>query len=440
MNHFETIENVPAGICACKVNGLDVTVINFSKEHVLVRFSDNHNEKAVSIEFDCFFWHKNGFVHFGPFEGNLEETVKKEYCFEISYLIDNPEFKEMVESVSKQLGEYVKDRLEACDNSFSNKLVQYPAKKDEDFEKSYEDWFRKKSEEFSVGELKTFLQSLNCEIAVSLENPDLWNSYLAGKTEFFFSRIYVGNAFCHILRPDFNTLKRILEKAHGDGIEATIVLSYLREELIDEEISYIDEILSFCSINGFSVEFEINDYGFIEILKARGVKFSLGRLLCKRRKDPRIKYKDRIRCFYKELESNSYNDEDFLDKLKGLGLERVEMESPGYKILPPDIVTSIHLPFYQTNTSQFCPLQALLKQKDRGYQVFNRDCKRECLKNNVLYANHLSLVGRYNSIFALDTWIIKNPDVLREYLNHGTDRLVWNWGFDYDNNSRNGDH
>lgn len=441
MKHIGTIENIPAGICNCTVNGLDVTIISLSKEHVCVRFSDKPKEKEASIDFDCFFWHEKGLSHFGPYIGRLENVNKKEYWWEAAYLIDSSDYSEMVDRVSKQLGDYIEMRADAYDNSFSGVLVGYPDEKNDEFETSYGEWFNKKSEAFNIDDFKKYVQALNCEVAVSLETEDLVNAYLVSETDFPFSRIYVGNAFCHLLRPGADVLKKVFKKACKDDIGVTIVLPYLREELIEEETAFLDEILLFCKEEGYEVEFEINDYGFAQMLNERGVKFSLGRLLCKRRKDPRLKYKDRIEFFTEEMKSNSLNDDAFLEKVKRLGLKRVEMESPGYEVRVPNVQTSLHLPFYQTNTSQFCPLQALIKHKDRGCQRLIKDCGRECLENNVLYANHLSLVGMYNSVFALDTWLLENPGVLNKYIDLGVDRIVWNYrGFDYDNNSRNGDH
>ena len=87
---------------------------------------------------------------------------------------------------------------------------------------------------------------------------------------------------------------------------------------------------------------------------------------------------------------------------------------------------SFHLPFYQTNTSQFCPLAAGVLRKDRGKQKLPENCPHFCESYTYLYPEHLAMAGRYNSLFALDREILKKPEHLEAYRQQGVDRLVIN--------------
>ncbi len=129
----------------------------------------------------------------------------------------------------------------------------------------------------------------------------------------------------------------------------------------------------------------------------------------------------------KMMKDNSLNDEGFVDYLKKLGLERIECETAGYEINIPNVKTALHVPLYQTNTSQFCPLYALAHNKDRGQQRLVYECDMPCRDNAILYPDHLKMVGLYNSLFAVDTWLPDNLSAMDKYKKAGVDRIVLNY-------------
>ena len=88
---------------------------------------------------------------------------------------------------------------------------------------------------------------------------------------------------------------------------------------------------------------------------------------------------------------------------------------------------SLHIPFYQTNTSQFCTLYAVCTTNDRGNQNLVKNCSRYCEEYVFLYPKHLKAIGRYNSIFGFDDSILSNTDELNYYLENGIDRIVLNF-------------
>ena len=50
------------------------------------------------------------------------------------------------------------------------------------------------------------------------------------------------------------------------------------------------------------------------------------------------------------------------------GIQRFEWESCGYEQQISPGKNSLHIPFYQTNTSQYCPLGAVCETGERGRQ------------------------------------------------------------------------
>ena len=92
----------------------------------------------------------------------------------------------------------------------------------------------------------------------------------------------------------------------------------------------------------------------------------MGTLLNKRKKDPRMGYKQGETGYFRE---NSLNAEFYRTYLRDtFGIRRYEWESCGYRQEFPEGKNSIHVPFYQTNTSQYCTLYAACKNGERGKQ------------------------------------------------------------------------
>jgi hypothetical protein len=156
-------------------------------------------------------------------------------------------------------------------------------------------------------------------------------------------------------------------------------------------------------------------------------KLSLGVLLNKRKKDPRYIYKKGYMENKKLMAENSLNSSIYNKFLKDCNIERYEYENCGYKISIAEGSHSLHMPFYQTNTSQYCPLYAMCNSMDRGKQKLVTCCPKYCKDYVFTYPKHLKMVGRYNSLFAFDDGLLKNPKELEYYLNSGIDRIVLNF-------------
>lgn len=254
-------------------------------------------------------------------------------------------------------------------------------------------------------------------IAVELNCPELWRLYLAHPIEDFMpayavcrkldpawlpdrppERIYIGNACCRHLFPDADMLQAIRQKAQDEGLKLSLVTAELRShsaELADRQIAFALQ-------NG--CELIVNDWGMLHRAARRlpTGKIVLGTILNRRRKDPRMAYKVGIEQHGELLGRNSLNDPDWIEYLKQAGIERFEFESCGLPMEVPAGRHSLHLPFYQTNTSLWCPTRALCLHGDRGRQADTAQCAHFCERNVLLYPAHLNMLGRWNSILALD--------------------------------------
>ena len=152
----------------------------------------------------------------------------------------------------------------------------------------------------------------------------------------------------------------------------------------------------------------------------------LGVLLNKRKKDPRTDRKIGVERFDPYLKENNLNSEYLIDFLKSNGIERIEYESHGVENKYAPLKASISYPFYQTNTSQYCPLYAQCVNLNRNYQKLVTSCPQYCRKFVMMFPKNVKAVGRYNSIFGIDNVYLQNIDMLRQLADSDVDRLVLN--------------
>ena len=318
-----------------------------------------------------------------------------------------------------------------------------------DFKKQRAVWFGDIDTE--AVEASGFLFALRehqAELAVELDRPELYERYRKEAAEVFYEnywkehglsrhplaqylpgRLYIGNQFCPHLLPDWEKLKELFDKAKREHLKITLVFSYLREERIADTRKLLDQIAAWCDRAQTRIEIVAGDWGMLSLICERGTWFEpvFGVLLNKRRKDPRVRYKIGVSGVNEPPADNALNSSFYREYLKNTyGITRFEQESCGYCIQLPEGKNSIHFPFYQTNTSQYCPLYARCREGSRGRQRETEVCPRYCGDYVFSYPDHLHMVGRYNSLFSYDTQILTESTLLFSYIAHGADRIVLN--------------
>lgn len=329
-----------------------------------------------------------------------------------------------------------------------------------------------------------FEEGLEFELALTIDRPELYYDFLQKdwtrfchdywKNNFLehhtlsqkrVTRLYIGNQFCHNLFPEKKQLFQMLEKALENNLAVTLAFSYIRNHLLEEIDELLQELEVWCqsrekeagkeqevyfpakkeqiitenlrnlinqkkkeSETKYDLEIIVNDWAMTALLHGKPhLKPVLGVLLNKRRKDVRLPYKHGIGNHVDSLAENNLNCGFYQDYLKNtFDIQRFEFESCGYKVIIPDGHHSLHLPFFQTNTSQYCTLYAVCRYGDRGKQKLPENCPRYCNKKVFLYPKHLKMVGRYNSLFGYDEKILWDEKQLRDYLEQGIDRIVVN--------------
>ena len=281
--------------------------------------------------------------------------------------------------------------------------------------------------EFEMGQKQKSSLENEPELALELDHPAQYTAFLEQDFAEFLrhyktknpiikrcfshknpDRIYIGNVFCPLLFPEETVLFAMLKRAEEQKLAVTLTFSYVREEQLESTELLLQKLETWCASQGTELEIAVNDWAMADMLKERTryLKPCLGTLLNKRKKDPRMAYK---MGDHRLLEENSLNAEFYRDSLEQrFGITRFEWESCGYDQKLPNTRNHLHLPFYQTNTSQYCTLYAGVRQRDRGKQQLVTACGGLCETAGYLYPEHLHMVGRGNSLFGMDT------DILRE--------------------------
>lgn len=253
---------------------------------------------------------------------------------------------------------------------------------------------------------------------------NLTHSWLASRIP---DRLYIGNQFCHNLFPTEQQLFFIMEKMCSEGLTITLAFSYIREFMIPSGEKLLEKVDKWCCTHDMNVEIVVNDWAMAEILHEKTSSHLspvFGILLNKRKKDPRVKYKSGDTALFQK---NSLNAEFYREFLaEEFNIYRYEWESCGYPQEFPPGKNSLHLPFYQTNTSQYCPLYALCTTGDRGMQRLAEQCPKFCEKYALLCPEHLHMAGMYNSLFGVDKTFLEEPEMWKKIKGVRPDRIVVN--------------
>lgn len=376
----------------------------------------------------------------------FEICREKEEDFFTQFLVwtEQEEYRRQVQKLVRQYSKYIRLKLED-DGELESELTGYPSELDGEHCSSLDEqrqyWFAEKA---GRAEINMEIPE-HTEFAIELDCPERYAAYLQKSLPEFYhdylrknylrgsglearipDRIYIGNQFCHLLFPEEELLFVMLEKAKKEFTAVTLSFTYLRETLLEDIFALLRKIDHWCGKNELEMECVVNDWGMADFIRkeTKHLLPCLGTLLNKRKKDPRINYKKGERDLYSQ---NSFNADFYQEFLKeSFGIERAEWESCGYMQDIPAGKNSLHFPFYQTNTSQYCPLHAVQKEGDRGRQKLADKCLQYCKNAAFLYPKHLNMIGRYNSLFALDRDFLEDAEQLKRYTDSNIDRLVLN--------------
>lgn len=383
-------------------------------------------------------------------DATLLQEKEEDFDTIYTFATDQEDYRNAVQRLALQYSQYIRWKMEDDDAALAEEMTGYPAEQDafhlESLEEQKKVWFSGIGKETFVALQNGFAESGQpgqpVELALELDRPEWYTAYLSMESAVFFDayfrknqipdpsifhpdRLYIGNAFCPHLAPTEEKLFALMDKACRESFAVTLVFTFLLEENLSETQARLQHLARWCEQENKTIEIVVNDWGTAH-LAAQFPVFSLclGVLLNKRKKDPRMTYKLGDRTLFKQ---NSVHAAFYREYLKEeFRMERYEWESCGDTDTGkfPEGKNSLHLPFYQTNTSQYCPLYAACTKGSRGAQTPVRECSGFCEKQAFLYPEHLRMVGRYNSLFGVDLDVWKRMEEMLEL--RGVDRVVVN--------------
>lgn len=383
-------------------------------------------------------------------DATLLQEKEEDFDTVYTFVTDQEDYRNAVQRLALQYSQYIRWKMEDDDAALAEEMTGYPAEQDafhlENLEEQKKVWFSDIGKETFTALQNGFAESgqpgQSVELALELDRPEWYKAYLSMESAAFFDayfrrnqipdpplfhpdRLYIGNAFCPHLAPPEEELFALMDKACRESFAITLTFPFLLEENLTETQARLQHLARWCEQKNKTIEIVVNDWGTAHLAAQLPVfSLCLGVLLNKRKKDPRMAYKLGNRTLF---EQNSVHAAFYREYLKEeFRMERYEWESCGdtstSKFLEGK--NSLRLPFYQTNTSQYCPLYAACTEGSRGAQVPIRECPKFCERQAFLYPEHLRMVGRYNSLFGVDLTVLKRTGAMLEL--RGVDRVVVN--------------
>jgi len=228
-----------------------------------------------------------------------------------------------------------------------------------------------KAHQFQPEEIKTHLRALYHNDSSFEELPTK------------ISRIYIGDEFCFNRRPTLTSLKKSYLFAEKNGLKITLLTPVLTNDGIEEFAKLFD----FVNEIDPHAELVINDWGVLAFLRTKypSFKISLGRLLNKGFKDPRLPDPGKAAAITKGtkqlLNQCTFDLVTYQKKMMEMGVIRLERDIMPYATALPEnshlLRTSIYFPFGYITSGRVCWI-ASFNQKTGEKFVPGNSCTQPC--------------------------------------------------------------
>lgn len=249
------------------------------------------------------------------------------------------------------------------------------------------------------------------ETAIALSAPNLISEYLRMPLSTFLDEyyarrgledhpvvrqaincVYIGNQYCDILRPSIDVFRKVIEKARSELLRPVICFAPVPERRIEDVKRTFEYLIEEEGID----EVVVNDWGILSLLESEQVEKTLGILLCKRRKDPRM---NQLNSRKEEMKETSIDSSPFRKYLsEHFAVRRYSYECTESYVREVDSAV-LHWPMIQLNTSGTCALRAACLHNDRAMQSVDDSCEMYCLNHHFFYPKEMNMIGKYNSLF-----------------------------------------
>lgn len=344
-------------------------------------------------------------------------------------------FHELMKRELKAYGDYIKAKQSLSEVEVMEQYTD--VKLEEVYSNSLTEW---RAKHLALAEFEALraeqaeVELSQVEVAVSLDTPELLQSFMQMKWEDFLlyywelnglaghfiselsvTHVYLGNQFSYPYVAEYlqANIEVLLEACLHKGVEPVLVLSTMAEH----EIASVRELLTktYEKMMGqprpqASFEVVVNDLGIamlVQDLVAEGsvaeafYRITGGVLLTKRKKDPRMvlrKGHEKERMAYRSTSVDASFYRAYLKKR--FGITSLSYETCGYPIEIGGECDVLHMPLYQTNTG------------------------RAFAEKEIYYPDDWDLIGRWNSTFGISPYEINDKSFLNVAIMCGVHRLV----------------
>ena len=301
---MQSVEMIPFGLLAGFVDDKEVRITEISTEsfcfrvreqverprHIRIGFYDLSESMYREVELESY--------HF------MEKRQEQWY---ISYTVEvfQQDYVQAVQKLFREYTGYIRARIEGTDGEMAQITCNYPVNQDEIHAKSMEE---QKSIWFSGAQIRPVVRGM--ELALALDRRTWYNLYERNTIEKFTElywkengiggweqhkiipdRLYIGNAFCHLLLPGEEQLFALMEKANVENVGITLVFPCMREFQVEEMVKLLKKVENWCKKRQIRVEILVNDWGMAALVRENGeyLEPCLGVLLNKQNRGCTIK-------------------------------------------------------------------------------------------------------------------------------------------------------
>lgn len=440
----QAVSMIPYGLLAGIVDGREVRITELGENGFVFRMAERV-DKIQEISLQFYVESENCYRKIEISGNQVKKAEKQRFFTEYTVLTEAEEYQKCVRQLLSDYWKYISLKTTETDGEVAAWYTGYPVQQDDEYasclEEQKAEWFCEASRTANGKKLEE-----GVELAVELDTPQLYDEWLQKPTGKFVEaywmkngleshplasrkvdRLYIGNAFCPHLFPPRESLQAILKKAKKECIPVTLTFPWIKEGQLED----VKECLVCLEQTGECLpdEMVVNDWGLLHLLwrwkqqTQNKIRINLGILLGRPKKDTRCRYlKTEAACFRK----TNLNSDFYQEYLKKYQIERYELEACGHELAVPEGRHSLHIPFFQTNTAQFCTLYAKFIYGDRGRQEAVKKCPKYCRELAFLYPRHLEMFGKYNTLFGYDRQTLQEMGYLNQYIRQGIDRIVVN--------------
>lgn len=314
------VEMIPFGLLAGFYGEKEIRIIKLAEEGFCFRTASEIPELQEKIRLCFYDMKQNRYqeIAVAPNAWRLEEQA--EFFTSYAVVVWKEDYRYAVRTLFGQYDRYICLKLEEDDSRLAEQMTGYPAEKDElfadSFQEQIEEWFGTGRNRATNGDsklenavraerieirtepgrteqigtrpksLQTGANQSEPELALELDHLLGYAQFLNQELDAFMAdyqtrypafqdwirgrkpgRIYMGNAFCHLLFPEQELLFALLEKAKKESLQVTLTFSYMREYQLQKSKQMLQDLQRWCRARKTKLEIEANDWAMADMLK-----------------------------------------------------------------------------------------------------------------------------------------------------------------------------